>query len=175
MGLKILRVFATVFALAFLTLGAAPTSADTAVVAPLKADRVVVLKSERRLMLMRGDRVLRAYRIALGRYAIGHKIEAGDNRTPEGEYILDRRVKDSKFYRALHISYPNWYDRTQAEFLGVPPGGAIMIHGQPNDLPKDYVGHPKIDWTTGCIAVTNREMDEIWAMVANGTEIKIYP
>ena len=172
-----LRALAAVIALAFLTLGAAPTSADTniTVLAPLKADRVVVLKSERRLMLMRGDRVLRAYRIALGRYAIGHKIEAGDNRTPEGEYILDRRIKDSKFYRALHISYPNWYDRTQAEFLGVPPGGAIMIHGQPNDVPKDYVGHPKIDWTTGCIAVTNREMDEIWAMVVDGTKIKIYP
>ena len=172
-----LRALATVIALAFFTLGAARTSADTniAVLAPLKADRVVVLKGERRLMLMRGDRVLRVYRIALGRYATGHKIKAGDNRTPEGEYVLDSRLKDSKFFRALHITYPNWYDRTQAEFFGVPPGGAIMIHGQPNDVPQDYVGHPKLDWTNGCIAVTNRELDEIWAMVADGTEIKIYP
>ena len=135
----------------------------------------MVFKSERQLVLMRGDQVLRVYRVALGRNATGHKIKAGDERTPEGDYILDSRLRDSKFYRAIHISYPNWYDRSRAEFLGVPPGGAIMIHGQPNDVPKGYVGHPMIDWTNGCIAVTNHEMDEIWAMVEDGTSINIYP
>ncbi len=172
-----LRALAMAIAVAFFALGAAPTFAETDIAAltPLKADRVVVFKGERRLVLMRGDLVLRVYRVALGRNATGHKIKAGDERTPEGNYVLDSRLKDSKFYRALHISYPNWYDRSRAEFLGVPPGGAIMIHGQPNDVPKGYVGHPKIDWTNGCIAVTNGEMDEIWAMVADGTEISIYP
>ncbi len=172
-----LRTLATAIALACLSFGAAPASAGTeiATLTPLKADRVVVFKSERKLVLMRGDLVLRIYRVALGRNATGRKIKAGDNRTPEGDYVLDSRLKDSNFYRALHISYPNWYDRSQAEFLGVPPGGAIMIHGLPNDVPKDYVGHPRIDWTNGCIAVTNREMDEILAMVADGTTINIYP
>ncbi len=172
-----LRTLATAIALACFALGAAPASAgtDIAALTLLKADRVVVFKGERRLELMRGDLVLRVYRVALGRNATGHKIKAGDERTPEGDYVLDSRLKDSNFYRALHISYPNWYDRSRAEFLGVPPGGAIMIHGQPNDVPKGYVGHPMIDWTNGCIAVTNREMDEIWAMVEDGTAINIYP
>ncbi len=170
-----LRALATAIALACFTLGAASADTDIASLTLLKADRVVVLKGERKLLLMRGEQVLRVYRVALGRYATGHKIKAGDERTPEGDYVLDSRLKDSQFYRALHISYPNWYDRNRAEFLGVPPGGAIMIHGQPNDVPKGYVGHPNIDWTNGCIAVTNRERDEIWAMVADGTEISIYP
>ena len=172
-----LRTLATAIALACFALGAAPPSAgaDIASLTTLKADRVVVLKGERKLVLMRGKQVLRVYRVALGRNATGHKIKAGDNRTPEGDYVLDSRLKDSQFYRALHISYPNWYDRSRAEFLGVPPGGAIMIHGLPNDVPRDFVGHPRIDWTNGCIAVTNREMDEIWAMVEDGTAINIYP
>lgn len=172
-----LRAFVTAIALAYFAFTAAPASAGTevATLTALKADRVVVLKGERKLMLMRGDQVLRIFSVALGRNATGHKIKAGDNRTPEGDYVLDSRLPESNFYRALHISYPNWYDRSRAEFLGVPPGGAIMIHGLPNDVPRDYVGHPRIDWTNGCIAVTNREMDEIWAMVEDGTEISIYP
>ncbi len=171
------RALATAIALACFALGAAPASAgaEIATLTAPKADRVVVFKGERKLMLMRGEKVLRIFRVALGRNATGHKIKAGDNRTPEGDYVLDSRLKDSNFYRALHISYPNWYDRSRAEFLGVAPGGAIMIHGLPNDVPRDYVGHPKIDWTNGCIAVTNRETDEIWAMVEDGTEISIYP
>jgi murein L,D-transpeptidase YafK len=172
-----LRALATAIALACLSFGAAPASAGSEIAAltPLKADRIVVFKSERRLMLLRGEQVLRVYRVALGRNAIGDKIKEGDERTPEGDYVVDSRLGDSRFYRALHISYPNWYDRNRAEFLGVEPGGAIMIHGLPNDVPKDYVGHPRIDWTNGCIAVTNREIDEIWAMVEDGTEINIYP
>ncbi len=172
-----LRTLAMAIALACLAFGAAPASAgtDIARLTPFKADRVVVFKGERKLVLMRGEHVLRVYRVALGRNATGHKIKVGDNRTPEGDYVLDSRLADSKFYRAIHISYPNWYDRARAEFLGVEPGGAIMIHGLPNNMPGDYVGHPAIDWTNGCIAVTNREIDEIWALVEDGTEINIYP
>ncbi len=172
-----LRALATAIALAFLVSGAGPASAgaEIAALTPLKADRVIVFKGDRKLVLMRGESVLRVYRVALGRNAIGHKIKAGDNRTPEGDYTLDSRLVDSAFYRAIHISYPNWYDRARAEFLEVDPGGAIMIHGLPNDLPRDFVGHPAIDWTNGCIAVTNREIDEIWSMVEDGTEINIYP
>ena len=172
-----LRILATPVALACLSLGAASASAGTEIAAltTLKADRVVVFKSERKLLLLRGDRVLRIYRVALGRNATGHKIKEGDSRTPEGYYVLDSRLRESRFHRAIHISYPDKYDRRSAASLGVPPGGAIMIHGQPNDVPKDYVGHPGIDWTNGCIAVTNREIDEIWAMVEDGTEIRIFP
>lgn len=140
-----------------------------------KADRVVVLKGERKLVLMRGDRVLRVFRVALGRYPKGHKIQQGDARTPEGEYTLDFKLKDSAFYRAIRISYPNQRDINNAESLGVDPGGKIMIHGLPNKMRANRVGHPSIDWTQGCIAVTNREMDIIWRMVDAGTPIEIHP
>ena len=171
------RAVATAVVLACLALGAPSESAGTEIAArmPLKADRVVVFKSDRKLLLLRGDRVLRIYRVALGRNATGHKIKEGDSRTPEGYYVLDSRLRQSRFHRAIHISYPDKYDRRWAASLGVPPGGAIMIHGQPNGVSKDYVGHPRTDWTDGCIAVTNREMDEIWAMVEDGTEIRIFP
>lgn len=146
-------------------------------VAPLKADRVVVLKAERRLVLLRGDRLLRAFRIALGRYAEGPKIRKGDSKTPEGIYIVDHRIgsRRSKFYRALHISYPNTRDRARAARMGVDPGGQIMIHGLPTNWSAREVGHPTLDWTQGCIAVTNREMDEIWGMVRDGTTVEIRP
>ena len=143
--------------------------------ARFKADRVVVLKSRRRLVLMRGDRVLRVYRVALGRYPTGHKLVEGDGRTPEGLYTLDSRLEDSKFHRAIHISYPNPRDTQRASFRGQSPGGSIMIHGLPNKLNARQVGHPAIDWTQGCIAVTNREIDEIWAMIDDGTPIDIFP
>ncbi|MEE2996445.1 MAG: L,D-transpeptidase family protein [Pseudomonadota bacterium] len=143
----------------------------------IKADRVVVLKSERRMVLMKGDDVLKVYRIALGRYPKGHKVKRGDARTPEGQYTIDYRVDSnrSKFYRALHVSYPNSRDRAQAAKLGVHPGGQIMIHGLPLNWSAKDVGHPKLDWTQGCIALTNREMDEVWAMVSDGTRIEIHP
>lgn len=150
---------------------------DIAMLTPMKADRLVVLKGERRLVLMRGDRVLRVYRVALGRYPKGHKTRRGDAKTPEGTYTVDYRLDSdrSKFYRALHISYPNKRDRANARRLGVDPGGQIMIHGLPTKWSAKEVGHPKLDWTQGCIALTNREMDEIWAMVADGTQIEIHP
>jgi murein L,D-transpeptidase YafK len=141
----------------------------------LKADRVVVFKGERKLVLMRGEEVVKVYEIALGRYPKGHKISDGDQRTPEGSYVLDYRLPRSGFHKAIHISYPNESDEARAASLGVNPGGRIMIHGLPNRVSASAVNHPKLDWTQGCIAVTNREMDEIWAAVEDGTPIEIYP
>jgi len=140
-----------------------------------KADRVVVLKSERRLVLMRGDFVLKVFPIALGRYPKGHKQYQGDAKTPEGEYLLDFKLKNSQFYRAIRVNYPNARDRAKAKALGKDPGGKIMIHGLPNSMSAERVGHPYIDWTQGCIAVNNKQMDEIWQMVDAGTPIKIHP
>ena len=140
-----------------------------------KADRVVVLKTERRMILMQGDDVIRVYRIALGRYPMGPKRREGDARTPEGVYTLDFKLKDSDFYKAIRVSYPNDQDISLARDLGVEPGGKIMIHGLPNEVSASRVGHPSIDWTQGCIAVTNSEMDEIWSMIDPGTPIEIHP
>lgn len=139
------------------------------------ADRVVVLKSERKLIVMKGDRVLRIFRVALGRYPKGHKKREGDSKTPEGAYTLDYKLEDSAFYRAIHISYPNRRDLARARAKGVRPGGKIMIHGLPNDMSAEDVGHPWIDWTQGCIAVTNREMKQLWSMIEPGIPIEIHP
>ncbi len=155
---------------------AVPAAASRGDGAPTaKADRVVVFKSERKLVLMRGEDVIKVYEVALGRYAKGHKVADGDQRTPEGSYTLDYRLPRSAFHKAIHISYPNDEDAARAAALGVNPGGRIMIHGLPNKVPASAVNHPKLDWTQGCIAVTNREMDEIWAAVDDGTPIEIYP
>lgn len=141
----------------------------------MKADRVVVLKSERRMALMHGDRVLDVFHVALGRYAKGHKIKEGDQRTPEGSYVLEEKLSKSKFYKALLISYPNANDVARARYLGLRPGGKIEIHGLPDGWTARQLNHPSFDWTDGCIAVTNREMDRIWARVDAGTPIEIYP
>jgi murein L,D-transpeptidase YafK len=140
-----------------------------------KADRVVLYKQQRKLLLMSGERVIEDFTVALGRYPVGHKMSEGDGRTPEGFYTLDRKLPDSKFYRAIHISYPSYEDTERAQFLGVRPGGAIMIHGLPKGRSARSVGHPTLDWTSGCIAVTNREMDRIWARIDAGTPIEIHP
>jgi len=148
---------------------------QVAVLSVPKADRVIVLKTERKLVVLRGDRILRVFRVALGRYAKGPKRRQGDARTPEGVYTLDRKLQDSAFYRAIHISYPNERDLRHAQAQGVDPGGRIMIHGLPNKMSAERVGHPSIDWTQGCIAVTNREMDILWKMIEPGTPIEIHP
>jgi murein L,D-transpeptidase YafK len=140
-----------------------------------KADRVVVLKGERKLVLMRGDQVLKVYRVALGRYAKGAKTRLGDAKTPEGSYTLDYRLSKSAFHRAIHISYPNARDRALARSQGVEPGGKIMIHGLAKNWTADDLNHPNLDWTQGCIAVTNREIEEIWRLVSDGTPIDIHP
>ena len=140
-----------------------------------KADRVIVLKSKRQMILMRDELILKVYPVSLGRYPKGHKQFEGDARTPEGEYLLDSKLEDSHFYRAIRINYPNAQDIAYARAMGKAAGGKIMIHGLPNKMSAERVGHTSIDWTLGCIAVTNNQMDEIWQMVGAGTPIKIYP
>ncbi len=138
-----------------------------------QADAVLVLKSERKMQLLQNGQVLKTYRIALGQNPVGHKTQDGDERTPEGHYKLDFRNPRSIAHRALHISYPNAADIAQAQARGVSPGGAVMIHGLPNKF--WWIGslHRLMDWTDGCIGVTNAEMDEIWRVVPVGTPIEI--
>lgn len=139
------------------------------------ADRVLVRKSERRLYLMRGNDVLRAYRISLGLNPGGHKERSGDFRTPEGSYRLTRRNARSDFFLSIQVSYPNERDIQNARRNGWQPGGAIMIHGLPN-YPRhspDY--YATQDWTDGCIAVSNADMVEIWMMTTENVPITIEP
>jgi murein L,D-transpeptidase YafK len=136
----------------------------------LTATRIVVHKSRRELLLLRGESILRSYRVALGAHPTGHKEREGDGRTPEGCYTIDRRNPKSAYHLSLHVSYPNQADCDHAEAIGAPPGGDIMIHGL-----RPGVRHPEDDWTQGCIAVTDEEMDEIWNLVPDGTPIEIRP
>lgn len=143
------------------------------VTAGLQADFLLVTKGERRLTLFHDGRVLRRYRIALGRSPVGPKTLEGDGRTPEGRYLIDGHVRTSAFHLALHISYPNAADRRRAGDRD--PGGALEIHGLRNGL--GWLGplHRQVDWTRGCIAVTNAEIEEIAALVPDGTPIEIRP
>lgn len=139
-------------------------------------DRIVVLKRKRLLMLMRGETVARSFRVALGREPRGNKVREGDGRTPEGLYHIDARNADSQFYRAMKISYPTQSDRQRARAAGVRPGGLIMIHGLDPGIAAKWRGdHWMFNWTRGCIAVTNEEMDILWESVALGTPIEIQP
>ena len=148
--------------------------AQTAV-APLHADRVIVLKKERILRLESHGREIKTYKVALGGDPIGPKSRQGDHKTPEGIYVLDFRNAHSKFYMAIHISYPSAHDRAAAREPGVSPGGDVFLHGLPNGYGFVGAAHRLKDWTDGCIAVTNVEIDEIWAAVADGTPIEIRP
>lgn len=138
-----------------------------------QADCVVVRKSARTLELYRGDELLRRYSIALGRTPRGHKQQEGDGKTPEGRYVLDYRNPRSSYHKALHVSYPSPADTASARSRGVSPGGLIMVHGVRNGL--GFVGrlHRLFDWTDGCIALTDAEIDEIWRAVPDGTPIHI--
>ena len=140
-----------------------------------RADKVLVLKGERKLVLLKDNAPLKSYEVALGWSPEGHKVQEGDGKTPEGNYLIDWRKPDSSFHRALHISYPNAADKSHARKLGVSPGGAIMIHGMRNGA--GWIGklHRFADWTNGCIAVTDTEIREIWRAVPNGTPIEIRP
>lgn len=132
---------------------------------------VLIMKSDRRMYLFHQNRVLRSFNVDLGFTAEGHKQFEGDGKTPEGLYFIDRRNPDSAFHLSLGISYPNADDVAFAESQGKSPGGDIFIHGQPNG--KRRVGRP--DWTAGCISVTNRQMERIYAMVKDGTPVTIRP
>jgi len=138
-------------------------------------DRILIEKSARRLMLILQGEVLKSYKIALGGNPIGPKERQGDNKTPEGTYVIDGRNRDSRFHLSLRISYPNERDKNRAKELGVSPGGDIMIHGIKNGF--SWVGdvHAGIDWTKGCIAVTDEEIEEIARLAPNGTVVEIRP
>jgi murein L,D-transpeptidase YafK len=139
------------------------------------ADRVVVLKDEHQMILMRNGAALKTYKVSIGRSPIGPKTRAGDHRTPEGSYVVDWRNPKSKFHLSLHVSYPNARDIENARREGAQAGGDIMIHGIQNGL--GWIGrfHRLVDWTDGCIAVTDAEMDQIWRTVPDGTLIEIRP
>jgi murein L,D-transpeptidase YafK len=140
-----------------------------------KADRVLVIKSERRLYLMKNNKAFASFPISLGSEPVGHKERQGDGRTPEGLYVLDYKNANSKFYKSIHISYPNSKDRTKARKLGVNPGGDIMIHGQPNGWGWASPVIQLFHWTDGCIGLSDKDMDEVWTAVAPGTPIEIRP
>jgi murein L,D-transpeptidase YafK len=143
----------------------------------VKAASIQVIKSERRLDLLdKAGRTIRSYKVSLGFTPDGPKIKEGDGRTPEGRYYIDKRNEKSKFFRSLHISYPNPSDVQRARSIGARTGGSIFIHGKPND--KSWIWWrraQKQDWTNGCIAVSDDEMKEIWNVVQDGTPIIIKP
>ena len=130
---------------------------------------LMAFKAQRRLYVMHGDTALRVYAFELGGDPIGPKMWEGDGRTPEGAYVINRRNPNSSYHLSIGISYPNETDLARAQALGVRPGGDIFIHGTPREMRRNQ------DWTAGCIAVTNREMEDLYAMVPDGTPIFIYP
>lgn len=136
---------------------------------------IVINKSARKLYLMHGDEILREYKVDLGFAPLGPKRYEGDGKTPEGTYVIDRRNPNSRYHLSVGISYPNNQDRALAQASGKRPGGEIFIHGQPNN-PKERKRAARVnDWTAGCIAVTNEEIEEIYAMVQDGTSIALRP
>ena len=152
----------------------------TSLIAPLcfaqdKADFVIVNKSDRELMLFTKGVLLKTYHVSLGGDPEGHKAQEGDNKTPEGRYVLDLKNPDSSFHKSIRVSYPSQQDKEAARKLGVSPGGQIMIHGQRNGF--GWLGSVAqyFNWTAGFIAVKNSEMEEIWSMVDVGTQIEINP
>jgi len=148
--------------------GATPESAK-------QADRIVIEKSKRTMTLMSGSTVLKTYKVALGGQPVGAKQRIGGHRTPEGLYIVDQKKAARQFHRALHISYSNARDKENARNLGVSPGGDVEIHGLGAKYGWVGAAHRQMDWTDGCIAVTNEEIDEIWPLVAVGTPVEIKP
>ncbi len=141
----------------------------------VKVDQIIVLKSKRKLQLVYKGEKVKQYSISLGGNPVGHKQFEGDQKTPEGEYFINGKNPKSKYYKNLGISYPNASDKAYAKKLGKSPGGAIKIHGLPNDKPWLGKLHLLKDWTYGCIAVTNKQMEEIYRNVDVGTKIKILP
>lgn len=142
-------------------------------VSEVRADKVRVVKSESRLYLLRDDEVMTSYPVVFGANPVGHKVQEGDQRTPEGWYLLDYKNDESRFYRSIRISYPNAEDVYWARQRGVDPGRHIMIHGQNNEMPE---GVTRTDnWTDGCIAMSNQHMDELWSAIDLDTPIEIEP
>ena len=142
---------------------------------PIRADKIVILKAKRELTLYWANAPVKTYKVALGRAPVGAKQCEGDSRTPEGTYRIDSRNRNSHYHRALHVSYPNAQDVARARKLKCSPGGEIMIHGITNGFGWLGAAHRNVDWTLGCIAVTDQEIEEIWAAAPNGTVVEIRP
>ncbi|HET6175673.1 MAG TPA: L,D-transpeptidase family protein [Candidatus Sulfotelmatobacter sp.] len=152
-------------------LGIAQTSAKPV----LHADHVLVLKKEHTLQLLSQGKVIKSYKVALGGNPVGPKARQGDHKTPEGVYVLDHRNAHSQFYKSIHVSYPTERERAAAQRMGVSAGGDVFVHGLPNGYRSVGAAHRLRDWTDGCVAVTDEEIDEIWLAVADGTPIEIRP
>ncbi len=140
-----------------------------------KADRLLVVKSERKLYLLKEGEVLRSFDIALGLIPQGPKLREGDFRTPEGNYHLSRRNPNSDYFLSIQISYPDARDMVRARAAAIDPGGEIMIHGRPNEPKYSESRYQTWDWTDGCIAVSNSDMVDIWLMTDDSTPIEIRP
>ena len=138
-------------------------------------DKILVLKSARRLQLISDGKPIKTYRISLGKQPKGPKMREGDKRTPEGLYWVDWRKKSDKFNLAMHINYPNISDAATARREGVNPGSMIMIHGTPDSEENPEELFHTLDWTDGCIAMKNYEMREVWNLVKDGTMVEIRP
>lgn len=139
------------------------------------ADKVVIEKEKRKLFLMKDGTPFRSFDIALGMYPVGDKRNEGDQKTPEGMYLLDMRNPESDFFLSIHVSYPDAADRRDARSKGLDPGGQIMIHGQPNSPTYSEAYYAQEDWTNGCIAVSNSDMIDIWLMTPDNVQIEIRP
>ena len=164
-----MRIFKIVFVLLALSIVASCGSKFKRYNGP-EVTRIFVYKEQRKMLLMNNSTILETYDFDLGFAPVGDKEIEGDGKTPEGNYFIDRRNPNSKFHLSLGVSYPNAEDRAAAKALGKPPGGDIFIHGRGPLIKK-----PKADWTWGCIAVKDREIETIYAMVKNGTPITILP
>ncbi len=140
-----------------------------------KVDRILVEKARRRLTLFHADQALKEYRVSLGRQPVGAKEREGDGKTPEGTYRVVEHKRNSGYHRALRLSYPEPHDVRRAAAAHVAPGSDIMIHGMKNGLGLTGRWHRFFDWTAGCIAVTNSEIDQIFALVDDGTPVEIRP
>lgn len=138
-------------------------------------DLVRVQKADHKLQLISTGAVLYEFKVALGANPRGHKSQEGDGKTPEGLYVLDYKKADSAFHKAIHISYPNTNDVVSAKARGVSPGGQVMIHGQKNGLGWLSFISQRFDWTNGCVALSNQDMDTLWGLVKEGTKIEILP
>ena len=156
-------------------LGAVAASATVASPPMGLVDSIVVEKKAHTLTLFRDGKPLRTYLVALGAKPVGDKLRAGDNKTPEGLFYIDARQPNSKYHLALHISYPDAAHRARSQAIGAEPGGDIMIHGLPNGLGAAGASHRLNDWTNGCVALTDEEIEQIWSAVPIGTPVEIKP
>jgi murein L,D-transpeptidase YafK len=162
--------FGVVLLLAFYGQGAARSTPRV----PL-ADTILIVKHERKLYLLHDNYPLRSYRIALGLSPTGAKERRWDFRTPEGSYIIDFRLEHSHYFKALHISYPSPADMKRASALHLPAGGDIFIHGEPNRPTKPVSYYKTRDWTNGCIALSDEDLQDLWDLTAGKTAVEIVP